>query len=157
MRGACHRAGDLELDATIVCGLLAVATEIPGNQHALRLAGLGDQAHDALEVEDVFFTSARNVDRVARRCGWRQHFGERRRQMIAKPLDLEPVSDEAISGERDVTATVASDCDAATTRWGRWEQGLEEIDHLKRRLHAIHSAGLAGSAARDQIPSRRPR
>src|SRR5256886_12313559 len=107
MRGAGQSGRDLKLEASIVLGLLAVAAEIPGEDEGIRLAGLRHQADHALEVEDVFFASASDVDRIAGGSGRRQDAGKRRAQTIAERLDHHPDSDKTVSGDRHVTSAIA--------------------------------------------------
>ena len=93
MRGAGQSGRDLKLEASIVLGLLAVAAEIPGDDEGIRLVGLRHQADHPLEVEDVFFASAGDVDRIAGGGGRRQDTGKRRAQTIAERLDQQPAGD----------------------------------------------------------------
>src|SRR2546423_7636677 len=113
MRRAGQSGRDLELEASIVLGLLAIAAEVPGEDEGIRLAGLRHQADHALEVEDVFFASAGDVDRIAGGGGRRQDAGKRRTQTVAERLDQQPAGDKAVGGERDVTSAIASDRDPA--------------------------------------------
>src|ERR1700686_5398761 len=89
-----HRAGDLHLAAAIVFGLAAVTAEVTREENGIGLARLRDEPDDALEVEDVFLTGARDVDWIARGCGRRQHAAEWRRQPVAERLDLESARDQ---------------------------------------------------------------
>src|SRR5438132_13921818 len=113
MSGAGQSGRDVELETSIVLGLLAVAAEIPGEDEGIRLAGLRHQADHALEVEDVFFASASDVDRIAGGSGRRQDAGKRRAQTIAERLDQQPARDKAVGGERHVTSAIAGDRDPA--------------------------------------------
>ena len=151
MRGAGQCGGDLELQAPIVFGLLAVAAKVPGEEDRIGLARLGHQADHALEVEDVFLARTGDVDGIAGRGRRRKDAGERCAQTVAESVDQQAAGDQAIGGERDVPSTIPGDPDPAAS-WLVWcQQHLEEIDHLLRGLHPIHPTGEACRVDSDRI------
>ena len=147
---------DLGLDRREGLVQLAVAAEVPGEDHGIDLARLEHGGVHALEVPEVLLAGAREIDRVGgddRRRDRRQarrELGRERRQLEAC------LGDEVGSDDARATA-VPDDRDPPAGRTVGSKAPERAVDQLLRRRHPHDPGGPAGRLDRGRVARERSR